>query len=144
MRLVQQITIDEILDEFQFLEEWESQCDYLIDLGLELPKLSEEERTEDNRIHGCQSLVWLVIEEEQLGNDVILHIQADSDTIFVKGLVTVLVALYSGKTVREILAINEHEVFQKLGLDLHLLPTRKNGLFSMVQRVKERAEQVLQ
>lgn len=134
------MTIDELFEEFAELGDWEDQCDYLIDLGFELPKLPESAMTEENKVHGCQSNVWLVA---QLSDEkpTTIDIVANSDAIIVNGLIAVLLAMYSGKTALEILAVDARSVFRRLGLERHLSTQRRNGLFGMVQRIRDIAEQ---
>ncbi|MEZ5943604.1 MAG: SufE family protein [Planctomycetaceae bacterium] len=137
------ITLDELLEEFEYLPDWEDRCDFLIDLGMELPKLDENEKTEANRVHGCQSNVWLVNELEELGGNTVLRIRANSDAMIVNGLITILLAIYDGKTPREVLDINAADIFSQLHLDRHLSSQRKNGLSGMVQRVRQLAASAL-
>jgi cysteine desulfuration protein SufE len=134
------MTIDELFEEFAELGDWEDQCDYLIDLGFELPKLPESAMTKENKVHGCQSNVWLVA---QLSDEkpTTIDIVANSDAIIVNGLIAVLLAMYSGKTALEILAVDARSVFHRLGLERHLSTQRRNGLFGMVQRIRDIAEQ---
>jgi cysteine desulfuration protein SufE len=129
------MTIDELVDEFDFLGDWESKCEYLIDLGLDLPPLPAEARTEEHRVHGCQSNVWLVANVRE-GRPPTIEILADSDAMIVRGLIAVLLTLYSGRTPQEILATDPQEVFTRLGLDRHLSTARKNGLLGMVKRIR--------
>ena len=134
------MTIDDLFEEFEELGDWEDQCDYLIDLGFELPKLPETAMTEENKVHGCQSNVWLVahVSDE---NPKTIEIVANSDAIIVNGLIAVLLAMYSGKTAAEILAVDPRSVFGRLGLERHLSTQRRNGLFGMVKRILDIAEQ---
>ncbi len=134
------MTIDELLEEFEELGDWEDQCDYLIDLGFENPKLPETAMTEENRVHGCQSNVWLIahLSDEK---PTTIEIVANSDAIIVNGLIAVLLAMYSGKTPDEILAVDAQDVFERLGLERHLSALRRNGLFGMVKRIRDIAEQ---
>ena len=134
------MTIDELFEEFEELGDWEDQCDYLIDLGFELPKLPEAAMIEENKVHGCQSNVWLVahVSGDQPAK---IEIVANSDAIIVNGLIAVLLAMYSGKTADEILAIDAREVFGRLGLERHLSSQRRNGLFGMVERIRDIAAQ---
>ncbi|HCS55395.1 SufE family protein [uncultured Rubinisphaera sp.] len=133
-----QITLAEIFDEFEFLGDSEAQMDYLIDLGLDLPKLPAEEKTELNRVHGCQSNVWMLTNfDDEVSSP--LHLQAESDAMIVNGLIAVLLAAYQEKRPKEILDIEIHKIFDRLGLDRHLSPQRKNGLNGMVKRIREAA-----
>lgn len=134
-------TLQEIIDEFEFLGDREAQIDYLIDLGLELSPLPEEAKTEQNRVHGCQSNVWMLTDfPPDTGR---LHLRAESDAMIVSGLIVVLLACYQGKTATEILEYNPAEVFNRLGIDRHISPQRKNGLFGMIQRIRQAAQHEL-
>ena len=129
-------SIDELVDNFELLGDWESRFGYLIDLGKELPPMESTDQCEANRVHGCQAQVWLKLVPEADGR---IHIIADSDAFIVKGLISVLLAVYSGKTAGDILSIDGEAELARLDLASHLSPTRKNGLFAMVQRVRELA-----
>jgi len=130
-------SIDELVENFELLGDWESRFAYLIDLGKGLSPLDESDQCEKNRVHGCQAQVWLKLESAEDG---CINIVADSDAFIVKGLMVVLLAIYSGKTAEEILAIDGKAQLDRLQLASHLSPTRKNGLYAMVQRVRELAE----
>jgi cysteine desulfuration protein SufE len=133
---VRTMTIDELLEEFEELLDWEEQCDFLIDLGFELPQFPVELKCDENIVRGCQSLVWLVA-EHVVGNGVsMVSIQADSDSMIVKGLIAVLLAAYSKKTAQQILDTDIEALFERMGLNQHLSSTRRNGLHGMVQRVR--------
>lgn len=132
-------TFDELVEEFEFLGEWEDQCDYLIDLGFEVPKLSESDKTERNRVHGCQSNVWLV--HDVGGSPPELTFTANSDGMFVNGLIVALSAIYNGRSPREVLEIDANGKLSQLGIDRHLSPQRKNGLFGMIERLRVAAAQ---
>ena len=132
-------TLDELYAEFDFLGNWEERCEYLIDLGLDLPDLDDAQKTEDTRVHGCQSLVWLVTDWEDSGGGPRLRLAADSDAMIVKGLIAVLLAMYDGRTPRGVLDVDVPAVFGKLGLNEHLSTARKNGFAGMVARVREDA-----
>lgn len=134
-------TLDEILDEFDFLGDSEAQIDYLIDLGLELPALSAEAKTEQNRVHGCQSNVWMLT--DFAGEEQRLQLQAESDAMIVSGLIVVLLACYDGKTPTEVLETDLVSILNRLGIDRHISPQRKNGLNGMIQRIRESARQQL-
>ena len=129
------VSIEELFNEFQELGDWDAQCDYLIDLGHELPKLPESAKTEANRVHGCQSTVWLDAHLKP-GNPPTVQFIANSDAIIVNGLIAVLMAMYDGRTPQEILQTDAKAVFSKLGLERHLSSQRRNGLFGMVERVR--------
>ena len=135
------MTLDELIAEFDFLGDWDARCDYLIDLGFELPKLPSEAKTEANRVHGCQSQVWLIAKLNMDTAPPTLEIQANSDALIVNGLIAVMMAIYNGKTPEEVLEIDVEEIFQRLELDRHLSPQRRNGLFGMVKRIREIAAQ---
>lgn len=130
------MSIDDILQEFEELLDWEEQCDFLIDLGLELPEISTELKRDENIVHGCQSLVWLVAQRVVEDGVTVVRLQADSDAIIVKGLIAVLLAAYSGKTPQQILDRDIEALFERMGLNQHLSSTRRNGLHGMVQRIR--------
>jgi len=122
---------DELIEDFELFDEWESKYEYIIDLGKQLPKLDEQFKTEDNIIKGCQSLVWLHAEKD----GELLKFEADSDAIIVKGLVNMLVKVLSGHTPEE---IAEADIYfmDRVGLHQHLAQTRSNGLASMLKQMK--------
>lgn len=130
--------MEELFSEFEELGDWDAQCDYLIDLGYELPKLPESDKTDANRVHGCQSNVWMVADVKP-GDPPIIDFKANSDAIIVNGLIAVLMALYNRRTPAEILATDAKAVFAKLGLERHLSSQRRNGLYGMVERVRHLA-----
>jgi cysteine desulfuration protein SufE len=133
------MTIEELIENFELFDDWDDRYAYLMELGNKMPPLPESERTEENRVKGCQATVWL---KEAVTNDTPKRIEflADSNSQIVKGLVAMLRLLYSGKTPDAILEVDAKEVFTKLGLDRHLSPTRSTGLNSMVQRIRSLAE----
>lgn len=133
-------TLPELLQEFAALEDWEERYDYLIDLGKTLPDHDESFYLPANRVHGCMNTVWLVTEPVVAdGGVAALRIRADSDSLIVNGLIVVLLAIFDGKSPAEILASDEAAVFRQLGLDQNLSPQRRNGLYAMVQRVRQAA-----
>ena len=138
MSLSQSMTVDELIEEFEELQDWDDQCDYLIDLGLELPKIPDELKTEENRVHGCQSNVWLVADVKP-GEPPLVEFVANSDAIIVNGLIAALTIMYSGRTPQKILQVDARAVFSKLGLERHLSPQRRNGLYGMVERIRRLA-----
>lgn len=136
------MTLDEIYEEFGQLEDWEEQCEFLMELGRELPAYPAEERDEAHRVHGCQSQVWMTARPSRRDDGATtFEVLADSDSMFVRGLISVVLAAYSGRSAEEILATDIGAVFHRLGLDRHLTSQRRNGLFGMVQRVRGWAEQ---
>lgn len=131
-------TVDELLQEFQEMEDWDERYDYIIDLGRELPALDGALQTEEHLVQGCMSTVWLIAQVDS-GESRQVQIQADSDSIIVKGLIVILLAHYDGKPATEILKSDPVKLFEQLGLNQHLSPQRRNGLFSMVKRLKQLA-----
>lgn len=127
-------TIDEILDTFEFLDDWEDRYRTIIDLGKQLPPLASQEMTEAFKVRGCQSQVWLVPTTDAEGK---IHLRGDSDAHIVKGLVALMLVIFSGKTSEEVLATDARAILDKLGLSAHLSPMRANGVFSMVERIQE-------
>jgi len=121
----------EIAEEFGFFNDWSERYQYLIDLGKQLPPLDEAYRTEDYRVHGCQSMVWLV----PSGDAAKMHFDATSDSAIVSGLLALLLRVYSDRPAAEILA-TEPEFIQAIGLAKHLSPTRSNGLVATLAKLK--------
>jgi len=134
--------IDGLVEDFGFLDDWEDRYRYVIELGRSLPELSAAEHNETNKVRGCASQVWLVSEVETNG-EARLKFRGDSDAHIVRGLIAILLALYSGRTAREIVAIDPEEVFARIGLRDHLTSQRSNGLSSMVARIRAYAEAAL-
>ena len=132
--------IEELIDNFSFLEDWEDRFRYLIDLGRKLPPMEPALKTEDNKVRGCTSQVWIV-DEVSPGSPPTLHFQADSDAHIVKGLIAVLLSIYDGRSPQEILAVDIKGAIGQLGFEQHLSPNRANGLFSMVERIRALAVQ---
>ena len=127
--------IEQIIDDFEFLDDWEERYRYVIDLGRKLEPLDAAHKVEDNRVQGCVSNVWLIWDVETT-EPPILHFKADSDAHIVRGLVFVLLAAYSGKAPDEILSVDIRGIFQRLDLQSHLSPSRSNGFFAMVERMR--------
>ncbi len=121
----------EVVDEFAFLDDWEQKYEYIIDLGKELHGLSKDKKTEDNLIKGCQSKVWIDAEYK----DGKLYFNADSDGILPKGIVALLVRIYSGHPIQEILD-SDFEFISEIGLQEFLSPSRANGLMAMTKQIK--------
>ena len=128
--------INRLIEEFESFDDWEEKYSYIIELGKKLPKLDEAEKVESNKVNGCVSQVWLVIKQ----NHEKLYFYADSDAMIVKGLLAIVLRIYSGKSKDQINKINFEQVFTKLDLKNHLSPSRSNGLFSVIRKIKEIAE----
>ena len=125
-----------IVEEFSMYEEWLDKYEYLIELGQSLTDYPESEKTDDNLIKGCQSRVWLTCKVA----DGKVFLNADSDAIITKGIISLLVGLYSGRTPEEILS-SDFSVVDKIGLKENLSPTRANGLVSMIAKIREIASE---
>lgn len=138
------MTIDEITDNFTYLDSWDDRYRYLIEIGRALAPFPEAERTETNRVQGCASQVWLVTAVEPDGAaGPVLRFVGDSDAHIVRGLIAILLALYSGKPAQDILGVDALALFDRLGLREHLTPQRSNGLKSMVGRIRAEARNAL-
>ena len=127
---------DEIVEEFSTFDEWLDKYEYIIDLGKSLTDYPEDKKTDDYLIKGCQSRVWLDAKVEN-GH---LFFNADSDAIITKGIISLLIRIYSGRTPEEILS-SDFSVVEKIGLKENLSPTRANGLVSMIQTMKKLASE---
>lgn len=127
---------DAIVEEFSMFDEWLDKYEYLISLGKNLEAYPEEKRTDERLIKGCQSRVWL---DAKIENGVLVF-TADSDAIITKGIISLLIRIYSGRTPEEILS-SDFSVVEKIGLKENLSPTRANGLVSMIQTMKKLASE---
>lgn len=125
--------IADLEDELALLPDWEERFSYLIDLGKQLAPLAESERCEATKVRGCASQVWLVSERR----DGRLFFRGESDAFLVKGLIAVLLRVYSGRTPEEILALDPKALAARLGLSEALTAQRSNGLFAMMQRIRD-------
>ncbi|WP_340118347.1 SufE family protein [Pelagibius sp. 7325] len=132
--------VQEVIDNFSFLDDWEDRFRYLIDLGRKLTPMDDALKSEETKVRGCTSQVWIVSREEA-GPPARLHFIADSDAHIVKGLIAVLMAIYDGRTPQEILSVDIKKALGELGFEQHLSPNRANGLFSMVERIRALAAQ---
>ena len=128
----------ELAENFAWFDEWDDRYSYLIDLGRKLPPFPKELQTEANKVRGCMSQVWMV-PGHPTGEPGKFAFAADSDAVIVKGLIAVLGILFSGQTPEAIGKIDVDESFRTLGLDQHISPSRRNGLFSMVEKIKSYA-----
>jgi cysteine desulfuration protein SufE len=129
--------LTELTDEFELLGDWEERYRYVIELGKDLSPLTDAERTDPYKVRGCASQVWLVTEPQGDGT---LRFRGDSDAHIVRGLIAILLRLYSGRPAAEILAFDANAAFAKLGLAGALSAQRSNGLASMVARIRRDAE----
>ena len=136
-------TIDEIRDNFELLEEWDDRYRYVIELGRTLEPMSEAEHSSENKVNGCVSQVWLSKTLARDGNGAILKYLGDSDAHIVRGLIAILLTLYSGHTPQEILTIDAPAEFEQFGFREHLTPQRSNGLRAMVERIRADAREAL-
>lgn len=127
-----------IAEEFGFFGDWTERYQYLIDLGRQLPPFAEEKKIEAYRVHGCQSMVWLI----PSGDPSCMTFEATSDSAIVSGLIALVLRVYSGRSAREIVD-TEPAFVQEIGLAKHLSPTRSNGLAAMLARIKAYAAEAL-
>ena len=134
------LSIDQLLADFELLDDWEDRYRHVIELGRTLPPLSEAERNEVNKVRGCASQVWLSTHVEKAGGTTQLVFAGDSDAMIVKGLVAIVIAMFSGKTPGEISAIDAEDLFSRLDLRSHLTTQRSNGLRALVDRIKSDAK----
>ena len=128
--------INELINDFSFFENWEDKYQYLIDLGRNVPAMSEELKIDENKLKGCQSVVYF---SNSFNSDGSITYMATSDAAIVQGLIALMLKVFSGKKPQEILDININFI-EKIGLDEHLSPTRKNGLSSLISSIKNTAK----
>ena len=127
------MTSEELLENFSYLTDWEDKYRYLIELGEKMPEFPESEKTDANKVLGCQSQVWIIY--SKTGNK--YEFKATSDAIIVRGLQAVLLTFVNGKTAQEIQSLNLEQLFSKLGLQENLSPTRRSGFISMINRIHD-------
>ena len=127
-------TEKEIIEEFALFDSWDDKYEYIIDMGKKLPPLDPKYKTDENRVRGCQSSVWLVADDR----DGKIFYQADSDAMIVKGLISMLIRVLSGRTADEIIGA-KLDFIREIGMTTHLAQTRSNGLLSMVKQMKHYA-----
>ncbi|WP_136658588.1 SufE family protein [Nitratireductor sp. XY-223] len=138
-------SLQQIIDDFEFLDDWEDRYRYVIELGRTLEHMPESDKTEASKVQGCVSQVWLVYRIDASDpQDPVLFFIGDSDAHIVRGLVAIMLAACSGKKASEIIAFDEGALFSKLGLIEHLTPQRANGLRSLVARIKSEAKASLE
>jgi cysteine desulfuration protein SufE len=138
------MSIDDIYESFALLDQWEDRYRFLIELGRELAPMSPVGHSPAHKVQGCVSQVWLETDAvPRPGGEPALSFRADSDSHLVRGLLAVLLALYSGRTASDILATDAAAVMDRLGLSEHLTPQRSNGMRAVVLRIRREAEQAL-
>jgi cysteine desulfuration protein SufE len=136
--------IDEIVENFELLDEWDDRYRYVIELGRTLSPLPDSAHTDANKVQGCASQVWLLTHVKPNGSaGPVLSFEGDSDAHIVRGLIAILFALYSGKSAGEILTTDALALFDSIGLRENLTPQRSNGLRSMVERIRTEAQTAL-
>lgn len=128
--------VAEIADEFSFFSDWEERIQHILDLGRTLAPLSDAERNEASRVRGCASQVWLVRDAESAGR---LHYRAESDAHIVRGLLAIVLRIFSGRTREDIRAADPQTIFDQLKLKEALTPQRSNGVFAVMNRIKHDA-----
>ena len=129
------MNLERLYQNFDVLENWEDRYKLIIDLGKKLPSFPEDQKTEENRVRGCMSQVWLIPKKQEKQSDSFKFV-ADSDAMIVRGLIAILQMVFNNKSAQEILKIDIKDIFKKLGLEKHLSPGRSNGFFSMVEKIK--------
>jgi sulfur transfer protein SufE len=139
MSRAQQEQAELLIDTFEMFDDWEDRYGVLIDLGRKLPPMDPADKIEENRVHGCQSNVWMVARARPDEDGTVIDFIADSDSSIVKGLIAVLRKLYSGQRPEDVLDFNAEPVLDRLGLSQHLTIGRRNGLAGMIQRIKRLA-----
>jgi len=136
--------IDEIIENFALLDEWDDRYRYLIELGRQLPTLAADAHSDANKVQGCASQVWLDTSVQGNGaGGPVLTFEGDSDAHIVRGLIAILFAMYSGRSAKDILSTDAVATFERLGLREHLTPQRSNGFRSMVERIRTDARAAL-
>ena len=141
MQLTPQEQGEELVEAFELFDSWEDRYRFLIDMGRKMEPLFDLEKTDRNRVTGCQSNVWLVSDVEGRDEERVLRFRADSDSTIVRGLIALLHTVYDGQTPRAILEFDIDALMQRLGLDQHLSIGRRNGMAGMVARIKTLAAQ---
>lgn len=132
--------IDELIENFELLEDWEDRYRYIIDLGSKLPALDDKLKTDEWKVRGCQSQVWLIPELKEENGRKILDFRGDSDAAIVRGIMAIVLMIFAHKSPQEIKEIAVENIFAKLGLQEHLSPSRRNGLVSMTEKIRYYAD----
>lgn len=137
------MSIEQIIDDFRVLDDWDERYRYIIELGRGLAPLPVEFKTDATKVRGCASQVWLVSKREVRNGQNVVVFQGESDALIVRGLIAILLQLYSGRTADEILAVDARRILGEIGLDTHLSQQRSNGLFAMVERIRADARALM-
>ena len=132
------MSVQELLEDFEYLETWEERFRYIVELGRELTPMDDADKIEEHRVLGCQSRVWITIERRG-ESAATLHFRGDSDAQIVKGLIAIVFDVYDGQPVDFVAGYDIHELFEQLELSRHLTPSRANGLASMVEFIRTTA-----
>ena len=127
---------DQLVEGFDLFDSWDDRYRFLIDLGRKLPPMTDAEKSEENRVHGCQSNVWIAAHTQPEDSSAIVHFVGDSDSSLVKGLIAVLWRVCSGQPAEKIVSYDVEGLLDRLGLSQHLTMGRRNGLYEMVKRIK--------
>lgn len=128
------MTIERLMDAFELLTDWQERYDYISELGAKLPPMPEAEKTDETRVHGCISKVWIT--GQARGDPLVMEYRADGEGPIIRGLVALLVMLFQGRTREEVLDLDAEGVIEKLGLDENLSPNRHIGMYAMVEKIK--------
>jgi sulfur transfer protein SufE len=139
MSSTQQEQAELLIETFEMFDDWEDRYGLLIDMARKLPPMDPADKTDENRVHGCQSNVWMVARVRPDEGSTVIDFIADSDSSIVKGLIAVLHKLYSGQRAEDILNFDVEPVLERLGLSQYLSMQRRNGLAGMIQRIKRLA-----
>ena len=134
------MNLETIIEDFEFIEDWEDRYKYIIDLGKSLDPLLENDYNTQNKVDGCASQVWLIIKEDEIKEKKIIELKADSDSFLVKGLLAIIISIFSGKTPSDILKINYDSELKKLNLKENISQQRSNGLTAVINKVISEAQ----
>jgi len=135
-------TLDEIVDIFELLGDWDQRYAYLVELGEQLPTMPEELKTDDNKVKGCMSQVWIHAYSDEIQPEVI-NFYGDCDTSIIKGVLALLIQLTSGRTLEDINKLDVDIFFERLNLDENLSPNRHVGVYAIVELMKEQAKNIV-
>ena len=133
----------DLVDDFSFLDDWEDRYRYVIELGRELPEMDEADKTDANKVRGCASQVWLVTSQSGADDNPTLTFVGDSDALIVKGLIAIMLSLYSGKPAKDIVSTDAMALLQDINLQENLSRQRANGLAAMIDRIQHEARSAL-